>query len=297
MNRKLLPHFLIIGAPKCGTTALHYYLSQHPELNLSPKEIHFFGKDLGYKVQRPSIEEYQKYFKEKGLNGDGSVWYLYSDSIYQELNDLGIQPKIIVMLRNPVEVAHALHSQNIVDANENITNFDKALALEKTRKQGKKLPKNIDPPRTVYYKETADFYPRIQKLQKSISKNNIFIGLQKDLKNNTSDFIKSIETFLGVSHYEHYNLERINENKVVKNLKLHQLIKKPGSLKTKLFRILIPNKRLRKCVMEKFYYSNLKHTKRSTLSQKTEQDLKYYFRKNNLLLNEIIEFDISDWNN
>ena len=51
MNRKLLPHFLIIGAPKCGTTALHYYLSQHPDVNLSPKEIHYFGKDIGYGKQ------------------------------------------------------------------------------------------------------------------------------------------------------------------------------------------------------------------------------------------------------
>ena len=41
MHNKLLPHFLIVGAPKCGTTALHYYLSQHPEVNMSPKEIHY----------------------------------------------------------------------------------------------------------------------------------------------------------------------------------------------------------------------------------------------------------------
>ena len=139
MNRKLLPHFLIIGAPKCGTTALHNYLSQHPDLHLSPKEIHFFGKDLGYKIKRPTLIEYQSYFTEKGINGDGSVWYLYSDTIYQELNDLGIKPKIIVLLRNPIEVAYALHSQNIVDANENVTNFEEALKLEEIRKTGVKM--------------------------------------------------------------------------------------------------------------------------------------------------------------
>tara|TARA_B100001175_G_C19436250_1_gene603721 strand:+ start:357 stop:1250 length:894 start_codon:yes stop_codon:yes gene_type:complete len=296
MNLKLLPHFLIVGAPKCGTTALHNYLSQHPDLNLSPKEIHFFGKDLGYKVKRPSLSEYQSYFKEKGLNGDGSVWYLYSDTIYQELNNLEIKPKIIVLLRDPVEVTYALHSQNIVDANENITNFEEALKLEDTRKAGRNLPPNIDPPRTIYYKETANFLPRIKKLQENIPNEDIFIGLQTDLKNNTIDFIKAIERFLGIKHFEKYSLERINENKAVKHPKINQFIKNPGSFKTKLFRSFVPNKRLRKWAVEKIYESNLKHTKRKKLSEKTKLELKQHFKKNNDLLNRIINKDISSWN-
>lgn len=296
MNRKRLPHFLIIGAPKCGTTALHNYLSQHPDLHLSPKEIHFFGKDLGYKVKRPSLREYQSYFTEKGLNGDGSVWYLYSDTIYQELSDLGIKPKIIVLLRDPVEVAYALHSQNIVDANENITNFEEALKLEETRRTGENLPPNIDPPRTVYYKETGDFLPRIKKLKENIPDKDIFIGLQTDLKNNTIDFIKAIEIFLGIKHFGKYNFERINENKTVKHPKINQFIKNPGSFKTSLFRSLIPNKKLRKWAVEKVYKSNLKQTKRKRLPEETKRKLKECFKKNNALLNEIIKQDISIWN-
>ena len=31
-----LPDFLLVGAPKAGTTALHAALAQHPELYLSP---------------------------------------------------------------------------------------------------------------------------------------------------------------------------------------------------------------------------------------------------------------------
>lgn len=37
------PDFLIIGAQKCGTTSLFYYLSQHPDLCLPAiKELQFF---------------------------------------------------------------------------------------------------------------------------------------------------------------------------------------------------------------------------------------------------------------
>ena len=163
MSQNILPHFLIFGAPKCGTSALNYYLSQHPDLHLYPKEIHFFGKDLGYKVQRPTLKEYQSHFKEGKLNGEASVWYLYSDSIYQELINLKINPKIIVLLRNPIEVSYALHSQNIVDANENITNFEEALKLEKSRKEGLYLPPKVYHPGAVLYKKTGFFFPRIRK--------------------------------------------------------------------------------------------------------------------------------------
>ncbi len=41
-----LPNFLIIGAPKCGTTSLYAYLSQHPQVFMSvPKEPTFFGNE------------------------------------------------------------------------------------------------------------------------------------------------------------------------------------------------------------------------------------------------------------
>ena len=41
-----LPDFLVIGAPKAGSTALHAALAQHPALHMSPvKEPKFFLSD------------------------------------------------------------------------------------------------------------------------------------------------------------------------------------------------------------------------------------------------------------
>ena len=42
-----LPDFFIVGAPKCGTTALYHYLSQHPSIYMPAlKEPHFFCRDF-----------------------------------------------------------------------------------------------------------------------------------------------------------------------------------------------------------------------------------------------------------
>lgn len=71
----VMPNFLIIGAAKAGTTSLHYYLSQHPQVYMSSvKEPRFFaleGETLNFRnpdqdINRTSItrlEEYQNSFK------------------------------------------------------------------------------------------------------------------------------------------------------------------------------------------------------------------------------------------
>ena len=37
-------NFFIVGAPKAGTTSLHYYLDEHPNINMSSiKETNYFS--------------------------------------------------------------------------------------------------------------------------------------------------------------------------------------------------------------------------------------------------------------
>ena len=46
---KRLPNFLIVGANRCGTTSLHYYLNEHPQVFMAPrKELRFFTHDSKY---------------------------------------------------------------------------------------------------------------------------------------------------------------------------------------------------------------------------------------------------------
>lgn len=295
MNKDLLPHFLIVGAPKCGTTSLHFYISQHPDINTSPKEIHYFGKDLKYKTKRPKLEEYQNHFSKKGLNGDASVWYLYSDSIFEELKNLGITPKIIILIRNPTEVAYSLHSQNIVDANEDVLSFESALKLEEQRKKGLNMPKGVDPLRTVLYRDTVSYFPRIKKFQDEMGIENVWVGLQENLKHNPAFFLKEIELFLNLSQFTSYDFTRQNENKTVKSKKINYYIKKAGSFQIAIFRFLIPFKGLRKKIVDSIYFRNLEVEKRTKLKSTTKLELEQEFNPGIKKLNNIIEPDISHW--
>ena len=73
--------FFIMGAPKCGTTALYTYLKDHPKLFLPVvKEPHFFS-GFPHQPVFDSLKEYEALFVEAGadeLLGEASVWQLYS---------------------------------------------------------------------------------------------------------------------------------------------------------------------------------------------------------------------------
>ena len=54
------PDFYIVGAPKCGTTALASYLEQSDSIYFHRKEIHYFGTDLKFNRPRVNLKTYEK---------------------------------------------------------------------------------------------------------------------------------------------------------------------------------------------------------------------------------------------
>ena len=134
-----IPNFFIVGAPKCGTTAMNDYLDQHPDVFMAHKELHYFGNDLQVK-NRISEQEYLQHFKDavnEKIIGEASVWYLFSATAAKEIKSFSPDAKVLIMLRNPVDVIYSLHSQHLYDGNEDVLDFESALALDDERKAGR----------------------------------------------------------------------------------------------------------------------------------------------------------------
>ena len=73
------PNFIIAGFPKCGTTSLHYYLEEHPEIYMpTQKELHFFTCNILSKLNKGPKDAIVKktqinldiYCKRKGISPD-----------------------------------------------------------------------------------------------------------------------------------------------------------------------------------------------------------------------------------
>ncbi len=100
-----LPNLVIIGAQKCGTTALHYYLVQHPQVSMSqPKELNFFIEELNWKKGE---EWYRGHFDpEARIRGESSPDYTahpWYPGVPERMHSLIPDAKLIFVVRDPVE--------------------------------------------------------------------------------------------------------------------------------------------------------------------------------------------------
>jgi hypothetical protein len=119
-----LPDFLLLGAPKCGTSALHAALGRHPRLFLSePKEPKFFLTDgpppssgggpgdvptWGEHVWRR--DDYEALFaaaSPDALCGESTVFYLYDRDAQARIRKLLPNARLVAVLRDPTERAHS----------------------------------------------------------------------------------------------------------------------------------------------------------------------------------------------
>ncbi len=114
---------------------MYDYLKQHPEIFMPErKEPNFFGTDLGLSPYFIRDEkEYLSLFSgarnEKRV-GEASVLYLFSKLAATEIKECNPAASIIIMLRNPVDMIHSLHSQYVYNGWEDIVEFEAALDSE-----------------------------------------------------------------------------------------------------------------------------------------------------------------------
>jgi hypothetical protein len=104
-----LPGFLIIGAMKSGTSSLHRYLGQHPDVFVSKrKELDFFS----YRYEQ-GFGWYMRQFRA-GVAGESSpnylklhLWPETAERIHRHLP----HARLICVLRNPIDrsLSHYLH--------------------------------------------------------------------------------------------------------------------------------------------------------------------------------------------
>jgi hypothetical protein len=144
-----MPDFLVIGAPKAGTTALHAALAHHPELYLSPiKEPKFFltdgppptkggpGDALTYREHVWRREDYEALFAAAPpgtLPGESTPLYLYDRAAMRRIRQALPDAKLIVIVRDPVERAHSNWTHLWSAGLEPVGDFVRACAEEERR--------------------------------------------------------------------------------------------------------------------------------------------------------------------
>jgi hypothetical protein len=99
-----LPTFLIVGAPKSGTTALAAYLAEHPEVFVSAeKELHFFDDNFDR-----GLDWYRSNFAQAGgarAVGEATPTYYLEARTLERMAGVVPDARLIALVRNPIEAA------------------------------------------------------------------------------------------------------------------------------------------------------------------------------------------------
>lgn len=222
------PNFFIIGAPKSGTTALASYLAKHPNVFMAvPKEPHHYASDLATNFEYKNKDKYLSLFEQARpchyAVGEASPMYLYSKeavaNILAEISDA----KFIAMLRNPVEMAAALHDQMVFNGRETEKDFKKAWALQDARRNGNHLPLFCEEPKVLLYRDVCSIGEQYERASRIIPKSNLLPIIFDDFKKNTRAVWIEVLTFLGVQDDGRVDFPVVNAAKTRRSFLLRRI--------------------------------------------------------------------------
>lgn len=237
------PDTFIVGAPKAGTTSLYVYLNQHPQVFMSGhKEPHYFAKDMqvGYRVE--SLTDYLALFARATNEvriGEASVSYLQSEAATEAIRRFSSDPRIVIMLRNPVDLVVSLHAQLLGSAAEDQVDLGVALSLQEERRQGRRVPLTCKYASYLQYERTATFSDDVARYLRVFGSERVKIVIFDDFVRDTTAEGASICSFLGVDPQLGGKLRQHNSRdaRVVPNLRLVRLMHRAPFIRRAIRRV------------------------------------------------------------
>ncbi len=211
---KWAPDYIIIGAAKAGTTALHFMMQQHPQITRFPlHEIHFFDLqfDKGmewYKKQFPAVD------RKKLLVGEKSPYYIFHPWVPERVFTTCPSCKIIAILREPVSRAYSHYL--MIYGKKGELSFEEALAMEEqwidfaTNEMLENPNFNHPKHRMHSWFSRGKYAEQLERWFQFFPREQILILTMDELKKDHQKTLNKIFEFLGL---EHYPIPLIHRNK------------------------------------------------------------------------------------
>jgi len=300
--------FFIIGAPKCGTTSLAEYLREHPQVDFARrKEPNFFCKDFSGLHKLSNIKTLNDYlslftFENGKIRGEASTTYLFSDTAVNNILKHNSHAKFIAILRNPVQMALAWHTQKLLEKQENEPDFKKAWNKQKDRKRGFNIPPLCTDAKMLYYRDWCLLGYQVQRLFEQVPKGQRHIIFFDDLVENPASVYRRVLDFLELPYDGRTEFPAYNQYQECRSPKLDEYrvrlnrLRKTNPLLRKLhasMTVILPTQGLG---IQKLLLSiNYKKGKRKKLDEAFRKQLVSEFYDDICLLERLTGRDLGSW--
>jgi len=287
------PNFLIAGTGKAGTTSLHEYLAQHPEIFMSSfKEPNFFVRDYGYNNWEDYLRLFAEVRNEKAI-GESSTGYLCSAESPAWIKSTLGPVKIILMLRNPARRAESLYWWMMREGYENAPTFSKALELEPARANDPQFQANCGQflPDYFYY-STGLYCDQVRRFIETFGRDHVRIYLFEDFAKSPRETCHDIFAFLGVDSDFAPQIAIHNEGRLPASPSFQFWLRNHAP---RYLRFL--PRRLRRGILDRFMRVNTRRGSAPIRDFQTEQQLLERYRDDILKLERLLDRDLSIWSN
>ena len=292
------PDLFIVGAPKCGTTALYSYLRDHPDVFLpAEKELYYFCDDLFSHKPRRTEQEYLALFAdgtEAMRVGEATPWYLYSQQAPVRIKEFSPGARIVIALRDPVSLMYSLHGERVYPGQELEPDF---ATVMRTEKKGTRVPAppEFDLPKGVEgYRDVARYAPFVKRFLDTFGRDAVHVIIFEDLTEQPALSLRALCRFLGVREANLDGFGRVNPHKVVRSRLLTSTLREPPEwLKWVMRRVT--RRAWRSRVVEMLWRFNTARKPRRALDPELRRELGTEFVPAIRELEALLGRDLSRW--
>ncbi len=299
-----LPNTFILGAPKCGTTAMARYLSEHPGVFFSKlKEPGYWATDFGWLAERNGLHSREQYLslfsaatQQQPVVGEASTMYLSSTRAVANILANCPGAKLIVMLRDPVEVAYAYHMQKLLMFHEDVGDFETAWRLQELRRSGERVPANCPGPVMLQYGEVAGFGPQVRRLLETAPRQSIHFIRYESFKADAAGTYAEVLGFLGIEHDGRTAFPVVGPARDYRFPVFARLFHDPPALVRAPVRALRRHLILRRYpAVEALRQRMFKARSRSQIEPRLRAELVEYFAPHVREIESLLGWDLADW--
>jgi hypothetical protein len=203
------PDFLVIGAPKAGTTALHAALAQHPEVFVTtPKEPKYWlcdgapppawrGPGDAHSQQEWiwRADEYAALFAPAApgqVRGESTPFYLWSRGAHRRIAEALPDVRLIAVVRDPIDRAYSNWMHLWSDGLEPVADFDTAFALQDQRVRAGWAP-------FWRYRDLGRYGEQLAHLYQHVDPGRVLVLRYRDIVDDPPAAVDRACRFLGIT--------------------------------------------------------------------------------------------------
>lgn len=283
---------------------MYEYLAQHPAVFMSVrKEPRYFspdldsGSDLDGRWFTRDLSDYLANFRgarDETIIGESSVGYLQSTESAGLINEFAPGARILIMLRDPVDMIQARHRQRVWSQREDITDLGEAIAAEPDRKAGRRVPRGATHIKGYQYRQACTMAPQLRRYLDVFGADRVRVVLLEDMADDPLGVYRGVLEFLGVDPgFVPPRMGVLNRSKVPRNSWLRRLFHPLRGVRRRL-KLVLPTAVQRAIALPlRLRRLNVRQTPRAPLPRELEEELTRYFAPDVAALSKLLGRDLA----